>query len=86
LQIMLFACAKVVPGRALGPVWLVVALGTSIALAAALYLVVERPMERRLRGAADTRTERAHVDRRPVVVRVLRGPAKRSTPAVGTAD
>jgi peptidoglycan/LPS O-acetylase OafA/YrhL len=51
LQIMLFVCSRVVPGRVLGPVWFIAALAASIALSAALYTVVERPFERRLRAA-----------------------------------
>ena len=56
-QIALFVCAKVVPGKLLGPVWLLVALGASVGIAALLYRFVERPLERRLRGAAPRATE-----------------------------
>lgn len=61
-QIMLFVCARIVPGKALGPVWLLSALGMSILLAALLYHVVERPFERGLRG---TRVPRAMLGRDP---------------------
>lgn len=54
-QIMLFVCARIVPGKALGPVWLLSALGMSILLAALLFRFVERPFERRLRGSRQPR-------------------------------
>jgi peptidoglycan/LPS O-acetylase OafA/YrhL len=50
-QVALFLCARVVSAGALGPLWLVTALALSILLAALLYYIVERPFERRLRGA-----------------------------------
>lgn len=48
LQIMLFVCARVVHGPALGPVWIVSALAACVGVAALLYVVVERPFERRI--------------------------------------
>jgi peptidoglycan/LPS O-acetylase OafA/YrhL len=76
LQIMLFVCAKIVPGKALGPVWLIAALGVSVALAAALYSVVERPLEKRIRGSADSKDARARRDAlvdRPAVEQAITG-------------
>lgn len=49
-QITLRAAQNLLPGQLVGPIWLVVSLGLSVALAAALYSLVERPFERRLRG------------------------------------
>jgi peptidoglycan/LPS O-acetylase OafA/YrhL len=54
MQIVLFACTRVVPGVALGPVWLITAAAVSTGLAALLHHLVERPLERRLRGTATT--------------------------------
>jgi peptidoglycan/LPS O-acetylase OafA/YrhL len=65
-QVMLFLCAKVVPGKALGPVWAVSALAASIVLAAVLYHFVERPLERRLRGTPTPRAMLADASARPV--------------------
>lgn len=72
MQIVLFVCARALPGSAVGPVWLVTALAASTGLAALMHHVVERPLERRLRGGS----------RPAVVVRVPTG--ETASPVVDT--